>query len=205
MSNTLVVIWTISSTTSPALLLYCSRCDRQRRFVSSGRFRLNANGRKLDAWLVYRCDTCDHRWNRPLFERRSANEIEPALMDALRQNDPVVAERTALDLSGTGLQAVRSAVTVERRVLPPVPHEPQRLVIHIATATRFCARADRLIAQGLGLSRGAIEALAASGRLTIADAGTKALSRTLRDGMTVQVDLSRRADAREIAIRAANG
>lgn len=181
----------------------CSRCDRQRRFKSSGKFRLNANGRKLDAWLVYRCDTCDNSWNRPVFERSNRNDIEPALMESLHGNDPAMAERIAHDLTRTGLKAVEAETTFTRIALPPIPDEPQRLEIRIAAAIRSGARADRLIARGLGLSRGDVHALAASGRLTVRNTQGRVLARPLRDGMVVELDLSGRKDAREIATRAA--
>ncbi len=205
MSGTLTINWTVVSATSPALLLHCSRCDRERCFTSSGKFRLNANGKKLDAWLVYRCDACDNSWNRPVFERRNRSEIAPALIESLHGNDPALAGRIAGDLSGTGLRGVRSEAAIVRQVLAPICHAPERLVINIALAAGPGGRADRLIAHGLGLSRGAVEALAASGRLVIADAGRKALSRPLRDGMSVMLDLSGRADASAIAARARGG
>lgn len=202
MSGTLHLHWTIISTTSPVLLLHCSHCGQERRFASSGRFRLNANGRKLDAWLVYRCHACNNSWNRPIFERRSRNEIVPALMDALHGNDPALAERIAFDLSGTGHRWVDGETTIVRTALPPFPDEAERLAIRIAMTAQRGGRADRLIAQGLGLSRGEVEALAAAGRLVIADAGRKALSRPLREGMSIMVDLSGRGDGQSIAARA---
>lgn len=203
MSGTLQVIWTVKSTTSPALLLPCSRCDRDRRFASSGKFRLNANGKKLDAWLVYRCEACGDSWNRPIFERRSRSGVEPALIEALHGNDPALAERIAFDLSGEGLRGVQTETAIARQALPPIPLEPGRLVIRIAAAAGSCGRADRLIARGLGLSRGEVEALASSCRLVVAGGGRKALSRPLYDGMSIAVDLAGRADARAIARRAA--
>ncbi|MEO4001122.1 DUF1062 domain-containing protein [Mesorhizobium sp. CAU 1732] len=192
----------IVSTTSPVLLLHCSRCDGDRHFTSSGKFRLNANGKKLDAWLVYRCDACDNSWNRSIFERRSRSEIEPALIESLHANDPVLAGRIACDLSGTGLRVSRSETTILRQALAPICKEPEVLVINIALAAGPSGRADRLIAHGLGLSRGEVEALASSGRLVIADAGRKALSRPLRNGIWVTLDVSGRADRSAIAARA---
>lgn len=201
MSGTLTVIWTIVSAATPAIHLHCSRCDGNRHFTSSGKFRLNANGKKLDAWLIYRCDACDNSWNRPVFERKNRSEIEPVLMEALHDNDPVLAGRIARDLSGTGLRAGRSETTILRQVLAPICREPERLVISIALAAGVSGRADRLIAHGLGLSRGEVEALASSGRLSIPDAGRKALSRPLRDDTSVTLDLAGRADAPAIVAR----
>jgi hypothetical protein len=55
---------------------------------SSQKIRLNANGRKLDAWLIYKCVMCDKTWNRPIFERVNVRDISPAVLEALQSNDP---------------------------------------------------------------------------------------------------------------------
>lgn len=63
-------------------------CGGLRAFQSSGKIRLNANGRKLDAWLIYKCLTCEKTWNRPIFERQNVRDIDPVVLDALESNDP---------------------------------------------------------------------------------------------------------------------
>lgn len=207
MSGTLHILWTIASADQPRLLLHCSRCGGERGFSSSGRFRLNANGKKLDAWLVYRCVVCGDSHNRVVFERRGRNEVAPELIDALHRNDPALARRIACDLSGNGRRAsgfeAASEVIVAKRLLRPVPATAARLVIRIAGDGQAAMRADRLLARELGLSRGGIDALARSGSLVVAGAGSKALTRPLHDGAVVGIDLSGRADAGDIARRAA--
>lgn len=207
MSGTLDILWTVTSTDLPRLLLHCRRCGVARGFSSSGKFRLNANGKKLDAWLVYRCDTCGDSHNRVVFERRGRNEVAPELIDALHRNDPALARRIACDLSGighrTGWFEAASRFTVAKRLIQPAPADASRLVIRIAGENLPAMRADRLLARGLGLPRGEVGALARSGRLVVGDAGVKALSRPLRDGAVVELDLSGRSDAADIACRAA--
>ena len=61
--------WRILAPDPPLAVRRCRRCDRARPFRSSGRFRVNANGRRLDIWLVYRCTACEASWNRPVHER----------------------------------------------------------------------------------------------------------------------------------------
>lgn len=203
MSGTLHVLWTIVSTVPPRPLLHCSRCRRQRAFASSGKFRLNANGRKLDAWLVYRCVVCGDSFNRPVFERRSRAEIAPELIEALHRNDAALARRVAFDLSGGWAGGFEAAVetAIAKHLLEPAPVGVARLAIRIAAAGR-ADRADRLIARGLGVPRGEIDALARSGRLDIAGGSCKALARPLRDGALVGIDLTGRGDAQAIALRA---
>lgn len=205
MSGSLHVLWTIVSADPPRPLLHCGRCGRERGFVSSGKFRLNANGKKLDAWLVYRCCVCGDSFNRAIFERRSSAGIDPGLIEALHRNDAGLARRIAFDLSGGWANGFEtSATAIARRVLPPEPDGvAHRLVIRVAGAAPGGMRADRLIAHGLGLPRREVEMLARAGCLVIAGSGGRALSRPLRDGAVVEIDLSGRADAAEIVQRAA--
>ncbi len=37
----------------------CSGCGRKTFFVSTGQFRINANGSLVDIWLVYQCEKID--------------------------------------------------------------------------------------------------------------------------------------------------
>ena len=88
MCNTLRVRWTIIPKRPPALDRHAADAEAFRAFQSSNKIRLNANGRKLDAWLIYKCMACDKTWNRPIFERRNVRDIDPAVLEALQSNDP---------------------------------------------------------------------------------------------------------------------
>ena len=36
----------------------CGGCGKKMVFECAGKFRVNANGRRLDVWLIYRCQRC---------------------------------------------------------------------------------------------------------------------------------------------------
>ena len=38
-------------------------------YVNTGRFRVNANGRRIDVWLIYQCEKCKHTLNLSIYER----------------------------------------------------------------------------------------------------------------------------------------
>ena len=38
----------------------CGGCGKKQEFLNSGKFRVNANGNKVDVWLIYRCKKCKH-------------------------------------------------------------------------------------------------------------------------------------------------
>lgn len=186
MSDILRVRWTITSQTLPEPWLSCSRCDSVNPFRCSGKFRLNANGKRLDAWLIYRCVVCDETWNRPLFERRQVKEIEPGLLKALEANDRDCVRRFAFDVAGLRAFTKRIAgvndIALHKEVLSAPPTTVSRLEIDLVLSGATPMRLDRLLAAELGLSRGRIDALRAEGRLAVLPGGEKMLRRPLRDG-----------------------
>jgi hypothetical protein len=195
MPGILCITWTITSSTSvpPTPILPCARCDTRRAFASSGRFRLNANGKRLDAWLVYRCTVCDQTWNRTVFERRARNTVDPALLDALQRNDPELARKTALDV--TGIKHWRrgdgdETVTIARSFAAPPPEDADRLVIiMLMPALMQGIRGDRVLALGLGLSRSAVGKLVRTGHIVFAPESASAPARPVRDGQRVEIML----------------
>ena len=98
MSDVLRVKWTILAENPPQPLLHCSRCNGTSNFRTSDRIRVNANGRWIDAWLIYKCASCDNTWNRPILERRHLRSIDPLVLAELQGNDPKRARRVALDV-----------------------------------------------------------------------------------------------------------
>ena len=55
--------------------------------MNSGKFRVNANGKSVDVWLIYRCKKCKHSWNLTLFERTKPGKIPAELFGAFLEND----------------------------------------------------------------------------------------------------------------------
>ncbi|MGF1594248.1 MAG: DUF1062 domain-containing protein [Kiloniellaceae bacterium] len=206
MDKSLRVLWTIISQDTPRALRHCSHCGSEQRFRSSGRFRLNANGRRICAWLIYKCAACDHTWNRPLLERRPLAGLAPALLDALRRNDSDLASRVAFDVTSLRRHCKdveqASDTTVHKLVVSRVSGAVQRLEIRLAVPQATALRLDRLLNRELGLSRKRLQALCTEMRLILAPEGSRALRRAVRDGGSVILDLSREADAAALAVAA---
>jgi hypothetical protein len=97
MSDVLRVQWTIIPGSAPELWLNCNRCRGTTRFRTSGKIRVNANGKRVDAWLIYKCTSCDNTWNRPVLERRHLSTIDPQLLASLQANDPDLSRQLAFE------------------------------------------------------------------------------------------------------------
>jgi len=193
MSNILRVRWRITPKITPQPWLACNRCGGVRPFRCSDKIRVNANGRRLDAWLIYNCAHCDNSWNRPLFTRRNIREIDPLSLHALQANDADLARRLAFDVDDLRRSTERvdefAAVEVQKQVLSQAGGPFATVDIIMAVPTPTCLRADRLLATELGLSRARIDALQEAGRLLIVPQGARALRRPVRDRTRVTITL----------------
>src|SRR5262245_34527822 len=93
------VVWTVVPVSVPTITRHCRCCGGDRAFASSGKFRVNASGRRLDVWLIYRCTRCDETWNRSVHERVAPQTLG-ARLEAYYRNDVDEARRVALGAGG---------------------------------------------------------------------------------------------------------
>lgn len=186
MSDVSHVQWTIIARTAPQPWLGCNRCGEARRFRSSDRIRVNANGKRVDAWLIYKCTSCGGTWNRPILERRPVRTIEPEFLVSLHASEPALTRRLAFDVAGLRRCAGRieefdDALVIEK-VLSERTVSTRRLEILCSVPEPVGLRVDRLLARELRLPRSRIHGLAEAGDLVVFPQGSH-LRRAVRDGM----------------------
>jgi hypothetical protein len=201
MSDVLRVQWTIIPRTAPQPWLNCNRCGGVRRFRTSDKIRVNANGKRLDAWLIYRCISCDNTWNRPILERQHVQTIDPEFLMSLRANEPALARRLASDVEELKRRAARveafDDVLVIRKVLLENTLPLRRLEILCAVPQPTALRVDRLLAAELHWSRSRIQRMESAGELVVLPAGSR-LRRAVRDGTRLVIDLSQASDSKVV-------
>ncbi|MEZ2331765.1 DUF1062 domain-containing protein [Mesorhizobium sp. RCC_202] len=207
-SSTLRVRWTIVPAIAPRPLINCNRCGGVRPYRCSEKFRVNANGKRIDVWLIYRCAVCDNSWNFAIFERRNRRDIEPALLTALESNDPALVCRYAFDGAMLRSRAGRIEeypdVMVHKERLGSEPGGAMAIRLELRLHNSTPLRLDRLLAGELGISRSKLQGWEERKRLSIERDGTRALRKPVRDGLTVRIDLAEEAD-RSAVLSAAHG
>lgn len=197
MCNTLQVRWTIVPKIAPQPWIMCGGCGGLRAFQSSDKIRLNANGRKLDAWLIYKCTTCDKTWNRSIFERKNVRPIEPAILEALQSNDPHWVRAETFNLEALKKQSQRidefASFEIRKELLR---EDPGWIRLEIELSVPFSAnmRLDRLLASELQISRSQLRTLNESGLLQANSDRTDMLRRRIKDGLRITIDLSNLED-----------
>lgn len=203
MSDVLRVQWTIIPATAPEPWLNCNRCRGTTRFRTSGKIRLNANGKRLDAWLIYRCTSCNNTWNRPILERRHVSTIDPHLLASLQANDPELSRRLAFEKLRRNLKMEHfDDATVRKEVVSESARPTCRLEIVCVVPETTGLRVDRLLSTELRLSRSRIQSLQHTGHL---QASPEGLRRPLRNGLHVRIELRGVRDGDKIALAAISG
>ena len=205
MHETLRVRWTLVPLSPPRPWRPCRRCQCLRPFESSGRFRVNAQKKRLDAWLIYRCAHCEATWNLPVVERQAVGTIDLALLARLTANDAALALRLACDEALLRRHSPRieagEGIGLEKRRLAGGT-AAALLRIELAVPLPCPQRLDRLLAEGLGLSRSEIGRLAAIGLL---EPPPRALRRPPRDGDALLLRLGEMEGALAERVRRAVG
>ncbi|SFO43545.1 hypothetical protein SAMN03159463_01890 [Mesorhizobium sp. NFR06] len=208
MSRTLRIRWTIAPAIAPRPLINCNRCGGVRPYQCGEKFRVNANGKRIDAWLIYRCTGCENSWNFTILERRNRRDIEPSLLTALEGNDPALVRRYAFDSATLRNRAGRieefADITVGKKLLDGEPEHAAALELGLRLEGTTPLRLDRLLAGELGLSRSRLQALEDRERLTVEPDGARALRKPVRDGLAVRIDLADEADCSAV-LSAASG
>lgn len=76
----------------------CGGCGKKPVFINSGKFRVNANGNRVDVWLIYRCKNCKHSWNLAIYERMRPSKIKKDDYELFMENDYELASKYGNDI-----------------------------------------------------------------------------------------------------------
>jgi hypothetical protein len=135
-------------------------CRSESATTGEGRFRVNANGKLLDVWLLVRCVSCDRTTNLTVHERAPVRSFDPAQIHGYYANDPelvasrlldpLLARRNRFTLDWTGAWRLDAPAALPAEALP---EEAWPVRVEVTFADPVPVRPERLIAQGLGLSR----------------------------------------------------
>ena len=209
MCNILRVQWTIIPRIAPQPWIVCSGCGGLKPFQSNGKIRLNANGKKLDAWLIYKCLTCDKTWNRSIFERQNVRDINPATFKALQSSDPEWIRTKAFDIDALRRDAHRidefGDVDVYKSALSKDGADWKTLEIELVVPLRTSMRLDRLLATELSISRSRLEAFHGAEKLRTDPDHKDMLRRRIKHGLRMTLDLSKETNLEEAWKAAVDG
>jgi hypothetical protein len=186
------VTWKVIPTCLPRIIRSCEQCGRLRSFGCSEKFRVNANHKKLDAWLIYKCVSCDRTWNCTIFSRADARHVDRCLLERLQANHRPTAWVYAFDYALLRRNGVEieptTAYTIVGEDLRRYSYGQGWLTVLLTAEQPLLVRIDTLLARKLGLSRAKLGALFTSGGATIDAASGYALRDKLKREVMIHID-----------------
>lgn len=191
MKRNLRKLWLIVPDQLPAVLRRCPKCKGKRQFENSGKFRVNANGKLLDVWLIYRCSHCDTSWNMTIIERANPETINKSEYEGFLSNSPQLAASYGSDWelfikNKAEIAEIKAGYHIlEAETVAPV-NETAYMEIQIKNPSGMKLRADALLAGELSVSRSRIKKWFDSGLVT---SGQEVLlpGAKIVDGMLIQI------------------
>ena len=162
--------WAVRESGLPAIVTPCPGCPSTRHHPS-GKFRVNANGKLLDVWLLLCCAACGRTSKVPVHERIRGPSLERARRLAYETNDPAMVRELIMSASLAAKNGYRLdwAGTWELRTDTPFgpAEDPAPLAVQVSFELPAPVRVEQLLTIGLGRSRAEVRRMVADGRIRL--------------------------------------
>lgn len=167
------ITWEVKVNNTPLLIKKCSHCDSD-RFYCSGKFRMNAQKKNIDVWLIYRCVKCDNTCNLTLLSRSKPDLIDKTLFHSFSMNDKDTAWKYAFSTEMERKNNLRLDYgSVEYEIIPNTSLEDllnlsnEVIKIHIKCEFEFDLKLSSLIRRRFSLSANQVKRMFEDGIITI--------------------------------------
>ena len=158
------IIWTARYLSAPTAVRYCKHCGTKTAFASSGLFRVNAQQKALDVWLIFKCPNCDTTWNCTIMSRVNPHALPPDLLQGFHANDEKLAMRYAADAALLKRNGVEPGIP-EIEILGDTVDFTEPVSIELTAEWSAGYKAATAIRDKLGISRSQFDRLCESGKI----------------------------------------
>jgi hypothetical protein len=181
-------LWLIKELGLPSIVKSCVSC-RSTRHDPTGKFRVNANGKLLDIWMLICCERCGRTSKIPVHERIHVQALQREQLVMFENNDPALLRHLAMDaaLAGKAAYQLDWTHTWELETDRPFSEleraDPSPLEVVIRFELPAPIRVEKLLTTGFSLSRSAVRGMVEAGRIRL----PLALDAKAREGFTLSV------------------
>jgi hypothetical protein len=159
--------WLVCPTGLPLIRRRCVNCPSA-QYRAHGKFRVNANHKLLDVWLLALCLGCQKTIKLTVLERVRVRDIDPSTLNRFHHNDvklaaklleePGFLRRNGVTLGWDG------AWTLQKTTIDV--SEAEVIDTSVRFVQRIPIRLTRLLSVGLDVSRSEVRRLAADGNVS---------------------------------------
>ena len=180
---------------TPIIKKKCNRCGNS-RFYCSDKFRMNAQKKSLDIWLIYKCSACDSTYNATILSRTKPENINKELLTMFMENDVRTAWKYAFSIELAKINRMEVDYTsVQYDLITDTPSKAKLLscsfdqvVLKIQYPIDFNLKVATLIKKALNLSTNQLTKLIDDGMFTV-DAKLLQKKDKARNGQLVKIDM----------------
>lgn len=181
------ITWEVNYLSAPHIIRYCKKCQTKTEYQCSGAFRINAQKKTIDVWLIYKCIHCDSTWNMTIFSRIHQKSIPLPLLEGFHANDEELALKYSLDyklLQKNGVDMCLPDFTITGDDIPfGIPVE---LIIKAPAPAQY--KITKLLRLNMGLSNNELSKLIETGAIKSEDM-TPVNKMTLKEETRVLIHL----------------
>ncbi|MBS5545137.1 MAG: DUF1062 domain-containing protein [Lachnospiraceae bacterium] len=146
------VTWEVQCHSLLPVWRYCKKCGETKTFICSEQFRVNAQKKLLDIWLIYRCSNCGTSWNAEVGSRISPRALDSGTLEGFYRNDKELVRKFAMDsgfLRRNGVKAGRPDYSIAGERFSP----DESLLLKIKSQYPLDIKVSAVIREKLCLSR----------------------------------------------------
>ncbi|MDR6371038.1 hypothetical protein J2795_001916 [Chryseobacterium bernardetii] len=162
-------IWEIKAKNTPLLKKKCNQCNSD-RFQCSDKFRLNAQKKNIDIWLIYRCVKCNNTYNMTVFSRIRTESVSKEIFNKFSENDTEIAWQYAFSREMMGKNNVEADwESVHYEIIYPdltvedlINMKNETISFQIQSLSDFNMRVSTVLRTCLGLSSSKLNLLLGS-------------------------------------------
>lgn len=169
--------YTVIPEESYRVIRNCPGCKSKTFYCNTHNFRINANGNKVDVWLIYQCEKCRHTLNLTIYERQRPENILPQEYQSFMGNDNELAVQYGLskgffirnkaDVDWGNLKYKIVLAEKPQNIKIEDMHFPAGTLIEIENPRGLKLRTDKLISHVLHISRSKVKLLEQAGCIAV--------------------------------------
>lgn len=168
----------------------CSGCGCKTNYCNTNSFRVNANGNKVDVWLIYQCRKCKHTYNLTIYERRNPRSIPKKEYAEFLCNSPDLAFQYGINskiFSRNRAEIDRKDLLYDLEIISAPNNDNtlfykkgDKIVIH--NDYRLKIRVDKILSELLKISRNRVKLLIDMNIISILEEGQEQIIEILITG-----------------------
>ncbi len=155
----------------------CSGCGCKAVFHNTNRFRVNANGNKIDVWLIYQCIKCKHTSNLSVYKRQNPESLTQREYEKFLSNSPDLAFEYGTNsqfFAQNSAEVDWSNIMHTIKSQSSIPDEKEPLfrkgdLIVVSNRYMIKIRTDKIVSEILNLSRSKLKELEKLGIVNVTE------------------------------------